>query len=325
MTKRFSRRAAAATIVASGLALIASNAAAADKVKIGFVSTLSGPSSALGIDIRDGFLLAVKLNGGKLDGLPAEVIVSDDQFNRRRQKLFEKNVKRAQGRLHDRRRVLEHHVAAARGDRQQVIYISPNARLRRWPARTATRSSSRSRVAERCVPRGGRPVREHARPEGAQLVAPNYQAGRTRSPASSAPSRARSSARTTKLGQLDYAAELAEIRAAKPQAVYISCRRNGINFIKQYVGAGLGKDTTLPLPGFSADQDVINPVGARWRASSTPRTGRLTANAATRSSSPSSRKNTSACRRSTRRRATTTQLIAAAVRDTKGSSRIRRC
>ena len=36
----------------------------------------------------------------------------------------------------------------------------------------------------------------------------------------------------------------------------------GINFIKQYVGAGLGKDTTLLLPGFSADQDVINPVGA---------------------------------------------------------------
>jgi branched-chain amino acid transport system substrate-binding protein len=66
----------------------------------------------------------------------------------------------------------------------------------------------------------------------------------------------------TKLGQLDYAAELAEIRAAKPQAVYIFLPGGmGINFIKQYVGAGLGKDTTLLLPGFSADQDVIKPVG----------------------------------------------------------------
>ncbi len=35
----------------------------------------------------------------------------------------------------------------------------------------------------------------------------------------------------------------------------------GINFIKQYVGAGLAKDTTLLLLGFSADQHVINPVG----------------------------------------------------------------
>ena len=68
---------------------------AADKVKIGFVSTLSGPSSALGIDIRDGFQLAVKLNGGKLGGLPAEVLVSDDQFKPDvARQLFERNVKR---------------------------------------------------------------------------------------------------------------------------------------------------------------------------------------------------------------------------------------
>ena len=51
---------------------------AADKVKIGFISTLSGPNAAIGTDIRDGFNLAVKLAGGKLGGLPAEVIVADD-------------------------------------------------------------------------------------------------------------------------------------------------------------------------------------------------------------------------------------------------------
>src|SRR5437660_2089503 len=55
-------------------------AQAADKVKIGFISTLSGPSAALGVDIRDAFLLAVKMNGGKLGGLPAEVLIGDDQF-----------------------------------------------------------------------------------------------------------------------------------------------------------------------------------------------------------------------------------------------------
>ena len=32
---------------------------AADKVKIGFISTLSGPNAAIGGDIRDGFNLAV--------------------------------------------------------------------------------------------------------------------------------------------------------------------------------------------------------------------------------------------------------------------------
>jgi branched-chain amino acid transport system substrate-binding protein len=40
---------------------------------------LSGPGAALGVDMRDAFLLAVKLNGGKLGGLAAEVSVVDDQ------------------------------------------------------------------------------------------------------------------------------------------------------------------------------------------------------------------------------------------------------
>src|SRR5690349_18957649 len=88
------RRAAKALAMAA-LAVAAAAAAAADKVKVGFVSTLSGPSSALGVDIRDGFLLAVKLNGGKLGGLPAEVLVSDDQFKPDVAKgLFERYVKR---------------------------------------------------------------------------------------------------------------------------------------------------------------------------------------------------------------------------------------
>ena len=43
------------------------------------LSTLSGPGAGLGIDIRDGFKLAVKHSGGKLGGLPVEVIVADDQ------------------------------------------------------------------------------------------------------------------------------------------------------------------------------------------------------------------------------------------------------
>src|SRR5713101_7706381 len=57
---------------------VASGAQAASKVKVGFISTLSGPSAALGVDIRDGFQLAVKLNGGKLGDLKADVVVADD-------------------------------------------------------------------------------------------------------------------------------------------------------------------------------------------------------------------------------------------------------
>ena len=58
---------------------LGSSANAADKVKVGFLSTLSGPGAGLGVDIRDGFNLAIKHQGGKLGGLPAEVIIADDQ------------------------------------------------------------------------------------------------------------------------------------------------------------------------------------------------------------------------------------------------------
>jgi branched-chain amino acid transport system substrate-binding protein len=63
------------------LAIIACGTQAADRVKVGFVSTLSGPQGAPGIDSRDGFQLGVKMLGGKLGDLPVEVIVADDQFN----------------------------------------------------------------------------------------------------------------------------------------------------------------------------------------------------------------------------------------------------
>lgn len=95
------------------------------------------------------------------------------------------------------------------------------------------------------------------------LLAPNYQAGKDSLAGFKRTFKGQVIGENyTKLGQLDYAAELAEIRAAKPQALYIFLPGGmGINFIKQFVGAGLGKDMMLLLPGFSADQDVIGPVG----------------------------------------------------------------
>src|SRR5215204_4173731 len=81
-------------LLAAALLSAAVSAHAADRVKIGFISTLSGPSAAIGVDIRDAFQLAVKMNGGKLGGLPAEVIVGDDQFKPDvGRQLAEKNIR----------------------------------------------------------------------------------------------------------------------------------------------------------------------------------------------------------------------------------------
>src|ERR671935_2044461 len=68
-----------ATLAAA--ALVSMSANAANELKIGFISTLSGPAGAIGIEIRDGFNLALKLAGGKLGNLPTEVIYADDTLN----------------------------------------------------------------------------------------------------------------------------------------------------------------------------------------------------------------------------------------------------
>ena len=77
MSPRLTALAAALLLPAIG----AGSAHAADKIKVGFVSTLSGAGAGLGVDIRDGFNLAIKQLNGQLGGLPAEVIIADDQQN----------------------------------------------------------------------------------------------------------------------------------------------------------------------------------------------------------------------------------------------------
>src|SRR6187431_1460561 len=66
-------------VSAACLALIASPAAAQNKtVKIGFVSTFSGPTAVMGNDMRNAFELALDHMGRKMGGLPVEVIYEDD-------------------------------------------------------------------------------------------------------------------------------------------------------------------------------------------------------------------------------------------------------
>ena len=65
---------AGATVLA-----LAQPAAAADTIKIGFVSTFSGPTAVIGNDMRNSFELALDHLGRKMGGKPVEVIYEDDQ------------------------------------------------------------------------------------------------------------------------------------------------------------------------------------------------------------------------------------------------------
>jgi branched-chain amino acid transport system substrate-binding protein len=97
----------------------------------------------------------------------------------------------------------------------------------------------------------------------AYILAPNYPAGRDALTGFKRFFKGEVIAEQyTRLDQLDYAAELAAIRSANPEAVYIFLPGGlGINFIKQYAAAGLRARVQLYGPGFSFDQDVLPAVG----------------------------------------------------------------
>ncbi|MBI3374849.1 MAG: ABC transporter substrate-binding protein [Betaproteobacteria bacterium] len=244
---------------------LAGTANAADKIKVGFVSTLSGPSAALGVDIRDAFNLAVKLNGGKLGGLPAEVLIGDDQFKPDvGRQLADKYVKL------DKVDILTGYVfsnimlaSIPVAFENKVIYVSPNAA----PSPLAGKQCNPYFFAA-AWPNDAyhEAAGQYATQKGyknAYLVAPNYQAGKDSLAGFKRYYKGRIANEVyTQLGQLDYAAELAQVRAAKPDALYIFLPGGmGINFVKQFVAAGLSKDIQLITPGFGSDQDIIRPVG----------------------------------------------------------------
>lgn len=64
-------------VMAASVAALAAGGAWAEggKVKVGMITTLSGGGAGLGIDVRDGFMLATKMAGNE----NLEVVVEDDQ------------------------------------------------------------------------------------------------------------------------------------------------------------------------------------------------------------------------------------------------------
>jgi branched-chain amino acid transport system substrate-binding protein len=253
------------SLLALALTAACAGAYAADKVKVGFVSTLSGPSAALGVDIRDGFMLAVKLNGGKLGGLPADVEIADDQFKPDvGRQLFEKFVKR--DKVNFMTGVVFSNIMLAalpEAIDNNTIYISPNAAPSSIAGKDCNPLFFAASWPNDAYHEAAGAFANQRGLKNAYLLAPNYQAGKDSLAGFKRTFKGQIAGETyTKLGQLDYAAELAEIRAAKPQTLYIFLPGGmGINFIKQFVGSGLSKDIMLLLPGFSADQDVISAVG----------------------------------------------------------------
>lgn len=250
------------SILLVGLAALAAStlgAAAADKVKVGVIVTLSGPAAVLGGQVRDGFNLAVKTLGGKLGGIDADVIVVDDELKpdvavTKVKELIERDhVNFVVGPVFSNILMAIHKPVVE----SNAFLISPNAGTSSFAGKECNpnffvTSYENDQVHE--------VLGKYAQDKGyksAFLMAPNYQAGKDALAGFKHEFKGEIVDEVyTPLGQLDFSAELAKIAADKPDAFFTFMPGGmGVNLVKQYRQAGLA---SIPfLSAFTADESTL--------------------------------------------------------------------
>lgn len=237
------------------------NAQASAPLKIGFLAEMSGLYGAPGQDQYDAFMMAVEERGGKLGGVAVEVLKEDTQFkpdvasqivNRLMQR---DNVQLFTGITYSHIMLAVHKKITEK----QAFLISSNT----GPAQLAGKDCSpfffstawqNDQLSE--------VVGKYAAEKGYKRVyalAPNYQAGKDfiagfkrtyKSPLLDE--------LYTPLSQQDFSAELSQVQAANPDAVYVFYPGGlGVNFVKQYAQAGLKK---IPLLNTATTEGINLPA-----------------------------------------------------------------
>jgi branched-chain amino acid transport system substrate-binding protein len=233
--------------------------AADDKLKVGLMFTLSGPAAVLGEHGRDGFLQAVEKLGGKLGGMDTEIIVIDDErkpdvaVNKAKELVERDQVDFVVGPIFSN--ILQAIMKPA--TEGGAILISPNAGTSNFAGSECNKnffvtSYQNDQVHE--------VLGKYAQDKGYKrmfLMAPNYQAGKD------AIAGVKHSFKGevvneafTPLGNMDFSAELAQIAAEQPDAVYAFMPGGmGVNLVKQYRQAGL---ENIPfLSAFTVDESTL--------------------------------------------------------------------
>jgi branched-chain amino acid transport system substrate-binding protein len=244
-------------LAASLAALIATGAVA--QTRIGMITTLSGGGSHLGIDVRDGFELALK-QAGRDD---VELIVRDDaQKPDVAKSLADEFIQRDEVEILTG--IIWSNLAMAvvpGAVRQGVFYVSPNA----GPSQLAGQGCHENyfNVAWQNNDLHAA-MGAYMKNEGFEkpfILAPNYPAGTDALTGfKSKYGEEVASEVYTKLGQTDYAAEIAQIRASGADSVFFFLPGGmGIAFMKQYAAADVG----IPVfgPAFSFDEIILGAVG----------------------------------------------------------------
>ncbi|MBN9537316.1 MAG: ABC transporter substrate-binding protein [Reyranella sp.] len=232
--------AALATIAAGSLPAVAQS-----PIKIGFVSTFSGPQAAIGEDMRRSVELAKEHLGGKMGGRPFEIVYEDDQFKpdvgkQKSEKLVQQDkVNFIAGYIWSNVLLASLKPVTDEGD---TILISANA----GPSQIAGELCNKNFFSTSWVnDQTPMAMGEYLQSKGVKslyLMAGNYAAGKDMLAGVKRTFKGQIVGEdlTKWPDQLDFSAELAKIRAAKPDGIFIFYPgAHGVQFLTQYAQAGL--------------------------------------------------------------------------------------
>ncbi len=236
-------------IVVAALSFASSLAFAQTPVKIGFMAELSGPQGPLGQDQYDAFMMLVEANGGKLGGVPVQVLREDSQ-------LKPDVAVQLVDKLIDREKV-----SIITGVTFSNVMMAVHKKIVEKEVFLVGSNAGPSPIAgAQCSPyffstswqndQQAEVVGKYAHDKTIDKIisiAPNYQAGKD---FVAGFKRYYAAPLVQELypavGSTDFSAELAQIAAANPKAVFAFLPGGmGINFVKQWAQAGLKGKVTL--------------------------------------------------------------------------------
>ncbi|WP_299346360.1 ABC transporter substrate-binding protein [uncultured Maritalea sp.] len=228
-------------------------------VKVGMITTLSGGGAGLGIDVRDGFMLAINQSDNK----DVEVVIEDDA--RKPELAVQIADKMIQSEKVDiLTGIIWSNLAMAVVPSvvaQGKFYLSPNAGPSQLAGKGCNPNYFNVAWQNDNLHEAMGAYANAVGYKNSYILAPNYPAGKDALTGYKRFYEGDLAGEVyTKLGATDYAAEIAQIRASGADSVFFFLPGGmGIAFMKQYAASGV--DIPVLGPAFSFDQGILGAVG----------------------------------------------------------------
>ena len=257
MNKTIRALAAAGAAVAMAFA---QTAAAQQKIKIGFITTLSGPAGVIGKHMKDSVELALEHLGHKMGGVPVEVVYGDDQFKPdvgvqvAEEMLKKDQVDIVSGIIWSNVMMAVVPVVTGAGK----VMVGTNAGASPLAGEQCNEAFFSTSWNNDESPEAMGQFLQESGVNDLYVLAPNYQAGKDMVAGLKRTYKNKIVEEIyTKPGQQDYQAEITQLRSKNPKAVFVFYPGGmGIQFVKQYVQAGL-RDSIPLYSVFTVDETTL--------------------------------------------------------------------